>query len=78
MVQHVDPPVKGCLFDAARAIETLRSKAKEWDIDPTRIASTGGSAGACTSLWIAMHDDLAEPSSDDPIDRESTRSAALP
>ena len=49
------------LYDAARAIQTLRSKAKEWNIDPTRVASTGGSAGACTSLWIAMHDDLAKP-----------------
>jgi hypothetical protein len=37
------------------------------------VGATGGSAGACTSLWLALHDDLAEPNSDDPIARQSTR-----
>ena len=37
------------------------------------MGSTGGSAGACTSLWLALHDDLADPESNDPIARESTR-----
>ncbi|MEQ1842638.1 MAG: hypothetical protein ABL994_19740, partial [Verrucomicrobiales bacterium] len=32
-----------------------------------------GSAGACSSLWLAFHDDLADPKSEDPISRESTR-----
>jgi BD-FAE protein len=73
MEQGVEPPVKACLYDAARAIQTIRSKAKEWNIDPKRIAATGGSAGACTSLWLAFHDDLAQPDSDDPVARESTR-----
>ena len=73
MAQHVDPPVKACLHDAARALQTVRSKAKEWNIDPNRVGSTGGSAGACTSLWLALHDDLADPKSDDPIARQSTR-----
>ena len=35
--------------------------------------STGGSAGAGISLWLAFHDDLADPQSPDPIARESTR-----
>ncbi len=73
MEQKVEPPVKACLLDAARALQTLRSKSAEWNIDKTRIAATGGSAGACTSLWLALHDDLADPKSDDPIARESTR-----
>jgi len=73
MEQGVKPPVKAPLQDAARAIQTLRSKAKEWNLDPTRVAATGGSAGACTSLWLALHDDLADPKSSDPIARESTR-----
>jgi acetyl esterase/lipase len=73
MEQDVEPPVKACLYDAARAIQTIRSKAKEWNIDPQRIGATGGSAGACTSLWLALHDDLAQPKSDDPIASESTR-----
>jgi acetyl esterase/lipase len=73
MEQHVEPPVKASLLDAARALQTLRSKAKEWNIDPKRVGSTGSSAGACTSLWLALHDDLAQPDSSDPIARESTR-----
>ncbi|NBP79923.1 lipase, partial [bacterium] len=52
---------------------TLRSKAAEWHIDPTRLAASGGSAGACTSLWLAFHDDMADPKSDDPVARQSTR-----
>ncbi|MEY2725711.1 MAG: hypothetical protein RLZZ458_1578 [Planctomycetota bacterium] len=69
----VQPPVKACLHDAARALQFVRSKAAEWNIDKTRIAAAGGSAGACTSLWLAFHDDLADPSSSDPVARESTR-----
>ncbi|MGD9720191.1 MAG: alpha/beta hydrolase fold domain-containing protein [Pirellulales bacterium] len=73
MEQGVEPPVKACLDDAARALQTLRSKAGEWNLDPTRVGATGGSAGACTSLWLALHDDLADPKSDDPIARQSSR-----
>jgi acetyl esterase/lipase len=73
MEQHVEPPVKACLYDAARALQTIRAKAQEWNVDPKRIGSTGTSAGACTSLWLAMHDDLAKPDSSDPIERESSR-----
>jgi acetyl esterase/lipase len=73
MEAEIEPPVKGCLGDAARAIQTLRAKAVEWNLDPERFAATGSSAGACTSLWLALHDDLADPNSDDPIARQSTR-----
>jgi acetyl esterase/lipase len=69
----VVPPVKGPMHDAARALQFVRSKAKEWNIDPKRIVATGSSAGACTCLWLTFHDDLADPKSDDPVARESTR-----
>jgi acetyl esterase/lipase len=71
--QEVVPPVKAPLHDAARALQFVRSHAKEWNIDKQRIGASGGSAGACTSLWLAFHDDFADPKSDDPIARESTR-----
>jgi len=61
------------VFDAARALQFVRYKAKAWNFDKTQIALTGGSAGGCTSLWLAFHDDLADPDSDDPIARESTK-----
>lgn len=67
------PPVKGPMLDCARALQFCRSKAGEWNLDKTRVALAGGSAGACTSLWLAFHDDLADPSSTDPVARESTR-----
>ena len=60
-------------LDAARALQTLRHNAKKWNLDPKRVASTGGSAGAGISMWLAFHDDLADPNSTDPIARRSTR-----
>lgn len=59
--------------DGARAIQFLRSKAKEWNIDPKRIGAYGGSAGAGISMWIGFRDDMVKPDSSDPIERESTR-----
>lgn len=69
----VKPPVAWPLRDAARALQFVRSKAGEWEIDKERIGLYGGSAGACSSLWLAFHDDLADPNSPDPVARESTR-----
>ncbi|MGE0757822.1 MAG: alpha/beta hydrolase [Pirellulaceae bacterium] len=69
----VEPPVKAPLGDASRALQFVRSKAAEWNLDKRRIGATGGSAGACTSLWLAFHDDMADPQSQDPVARESTR-----
>ena len=57
----VEPPVKAPLGDATRALQFVRSKAAEWNLDKTRIGATGGSAGACSSLWLAFHDDMADP-----------------
>lgn len=69
----VMPPVEWPMYDAARALQFVRTKAAEWNLDKQRIAFTGTSAGACTSLWLAFHDDLAKPHSPDPVLRESTR-----
>jgi acetyl esterase/lipase len=71
--EGVKPPVRMPLHDAARALQFVRSKAAEWNIDKNRIGAAGGSAGACSSLWLAFHDDLAVPGSDDPVARESSR-----
>ncbi len=73
IAEKIDPPVKACLDDAARALQFVRSKAAEWNIDKTRIGGCGGSAGGFTSLWLAFHPDLADAKSKDPIARESTR-----
>lgn len=59
--------------DAARAVQYIRSRAGELNIDPDRGAATGASSGGCLSLWLAFHRDLAQPDSHDPVARESTR-----
>jgi acetyl esterase/lipase len=69
-------PLPAPVHDAARAIQFLRTKAKEWNIDTDHIALTGGSAGACTSMWLLLHDDLADPKATDPVLRQSTRVCA--
>lgn len=61
------------LHDAARALQFVRSKAAEWNIDPEGIIASGGSAGGCSRLWLAYHEDMADPSSADPVERQSTR-----
>jgi hypothetical protein len=66
-------PFPAPMHDGARAVQFLRSKAAEWNIDPKRVACYGGSAGAGMSLWLAFHDDLAKPDSEDPVARQSTR-----
>jgi acetyl esterase/lipase len=69
-------PIQAVLRDCARAIQFLRFKAKEFNLDKTRVAAMGGSAGAGTSLWLAFHDDLADPRNADRVLRESTRIVA--
>ena len=66
-------PVQDILRHCARAVQFLRSRSGEWKLDKTRFAAMGGSAGAGTSLWLATHDDLADPKAEDPVLRESTR-----
>ena len=66
-------PYPAPMQDGARVVQFVRSKAKAWNIDPERIALTGGSAGAVTSMWIAYRDDMAKPGSPDPVERYSTR-----
>jgi acetyl esterase len=66
-------PAPGQYLDCGRALQFIRQNAEKWNINPKLIASTGGSAGAGTSMWLAFHDDLADPKSDDPVARQSTR-----
>ena len=71
--KELRPPVKGPMYDAARSLQFFRSNATQWNINKSRIGAAGGSAGGCTSLWLAYHDDLADAENEDPVLRESTR-----
>lgn len=67
------PAVAWPLRDAARAIQYIRSRAGEWNLDSTRMGAWGGSAGGCSSLWLGTHPDMAQKNSADPVARQSTR-----
>lgn len=61
------------LKDSKRCLQYIRYHSKKYNIDKNRIACSGGSAGAGTSLWLAFSDDMADLGNDDPILWESTR-----
>jgi acetyl esterase/lipase len=69
--QHA--PFPAPMLDGGRAVQFLRSRASEWNLDPRRIAASGGSAGAGISLWLGFRPDLADPKSPDPVARQSSR-----
>ncbi|MBT3385175.1 MAG: alpha/beta hydrolase [Prolixibacteraceae bacterium] len=61
------------LMDSKRCLQYIRYNAEKYNIDKNKVACSGGSAGAGTSLWIAFSDDMADPLNEDPVLRESTR-----
>jgi para-nitrobenzyl esterase len=65
------------LTDCARALQFIRYHAEMLNVDPENVALYGSSAGAGTSLWLGVHDDLADSGNDDPVLRESTRVNAV-
>jgi hypothetical protein len=70
-------PYPAPMEDGARAVQYIRLHAKEWNINPRAVACSGGSAGAGISLWIGFHDEMAQPASDDPVKRQSTRLSVI-
>jgi hypothetical protein len=63
--------------DGARAVQFLRYRAAEYNLDKRRFAATGGSAGGCVTMWLGFHEDLANPVDKDPVLRESSRLQVL-
>ena len=61
------------LQDAARALRTVRARARESSLDPGRLGILGFSAGGHLASTAATHFDEGAPSSPDPIERESSR-----
>ena len=72
-----EAPFPAPMLDGARAIQFLRHKAVDLEIDPGRIAACGNSAGAGIALWVGFHNDLADPRNDDPVLRQSSRLACM-
>jgi carboxylesterase type B len=65
--------IEACFHDSKRCLQYIRYHAKKYNIDKTRVACSGGSAGAGTALWLAFSDDMADLENENPVLQESTR-----
>lgn len=75
-VSHRDvdiAPWPAQIDDVSRAIQFVRSKEKEWNIDPKRFAVTGRSSGGHLAMMVGFLPDRVKPESDDPVARRSSR-----
>lgn len=61
------------LHDAARALRTLRARARSEGLDPARVGVIGSSAGGHLAATLLTRFDAGAPESADPIERESSR-----
>ena len=68
-----DEPPLGALQDAQRAISVVRSRAKEWAVDPARVGMLGFSAGGHLAVWTATNFDKRSYEAVDDSDKASAR-----
>ncbi len=61
------------LLDARRAMQTVRARAADYHVDPNRIVIIGFSAGGHLAALASTQFIPGNPSSDDPIERVSSR-----
>jgi acetyl esterase/lipase len=61
------------MLDGQRAIRTVRSRAKEWNIDPARVGVLGFSAGGHLASTLGTHFDAGNADGADPIEQVSSR-----
>jgi acetyl esterase/lipase len=61
------------LQDAQRAIRTVRARAKEWGVDPTKVGILGFSAGGHLASTALTHFDAGDSAASDPIAQQSSR-----
>jgi endo-1,4-beta-xylanase len=61
------------LADTQRAIRLVRSRAREWNVDPERVGVMGFSAGGELAALAGMRFDSGNPDASDPVDKESCK-----
>ena len=61
------------LGDAQRAMRLVRSRAKDFNIDPAAVGFMGFSAGGHLASTLATHFDSGSANAPDPVDRENCR-----
>jgi acetyl esterase len=66
-------PFPACFKDGVRAIQFLRHKAGEYNLDKDRFGAGGGSAGGGITFYAGHKPDRADLDNQDPVCRESSR-----
>jgi acetyl esterase/lipase len=61
------------LADTKRAMRLIRSRAREWNIDPARVGAIGFSAGGELVWLVSSRGDTGDQAATDPIERQSSR-----
>ncbi len=61
------------LNDLSRAVRVVRTRAKEWGVNPTRVGVMGFSAGGHLVSSICVNFDGGDPTAEDPIEQQSCR-----
>jgi acetyl esterase/lipase len=61
------------LADSLRAIRTVRARATDWGVDPSRVGFLGFSAGGELAALTMFKYDGGAPDSSDPVERQSSR-----
>jgi acetyl esterase/lipase len=72
---QADLPFPGVVSeeDTVRMVRQVRASATLWNVDPHRVTLHGESAGGEMASGVATHWDDGDPTSPDPVERESCR-----
>ena len=79
-VRHGSSPKYGipeAISDVRRAVRHIRLNAEDYEIGPERLGVYGGSAGGHLSLMLGTASDAGDPKATDPVERQSSRVAAV-
>ncbi len=73
--RKTDDPPTACVHDAKSAMRWVRGRAKQFGIDPDRIASGGGSAGGHLAAFVGMVEGVDDPQDDLSVSAKSNAMA---
>lgn len=65
------------LDDMHRAVRFIKANAKKYNVDPDKLGISGGSAGGHLSLMQGCAPKNGDPKATDPVERESSKVAAV-
>jgi len=79
-VMHSSQPkytVADAIEDVNRSVRYIRANAKKYGIDPNKLGIAGASSGGHLSLMLGCTGKAGDPEASDPVDRESSKVAAV-